>query len=99
MPGYVIANYEIIDREKYDKYPPAVAPTIAEYGGKVLIADHQAAVMEGTPQNVIVALEFPSVEKAKQWYDSPEYGEVKHLRTSTTEGWLVIADSFAKPGK
>ena len=99
MPGYVIANYTIHDREKYDSYPPAVWPTIDQYGGKVLVADHEAVLMEGSPEKVIVILEFPSAQVARQWYDSPEYEEVKHLRTSTTEGWLLIADEFVKPGE
>ena len=97
MPGYVITNYQIVDREKYGRYPPAVAPTVAGYGGKVLVADHEPAVMEGSPENVIVVIAFPSVEKAKEWYGSPEYEKVKRLRTSTTKGWLVIANEFAKP--
>lgn len=99
MRGYVIANYTIHDREKYDSYPPAVWPTIARYGGKVLVADHQASVREGAPEKVIVILEFPSADVARQWYDSPEYREVKDLRISTTEGWLLIADEFVKPGQ
>jgi uncharacterized protein (DUF1330 family) len=97
MPGYVIANYTITDREKYDQYPPAVAPTVAGFGGKVLVADYEPAVMEGSPEKVVVVLEFPSLEKARGWYGSPEYNAVKRLRTSTTEGWLMIANEFAKP--
>lgn len=63
------------------------------------MADHHAAVMEGSPEKVIVILQFPSADVARQWYDSPEYREVKHLRTSTTEGWLLIADEFVEPGE
>jgi uncharacterized protein (DUF1330 family) len=97
MPGYIIANYTINDPETYAKYPPAVGPTIAQYGGKVLVADGEVKAVEGHPQPVTVVLEFESVEAARRWHDSPEYTAIKGLRTSSTEGWLAIADGFVPP--
>ncbi len=97
MPGYVIANYTINDPEAFEKYPPAVGPTLAQYGGKLLVADREGKALEGSPKSVIVVVEFESVEAAQCWYDSPENTAVKGLRTSTTEGWLAIADGFVMP--
>jgi uncharacterized protein (DUF1330 family) len=97
MPGYVIANYMINDPEAFEKYPPAVGPTLAQYGGRLLVADLGVKPMEGRPQPVIVVVEFDSVEAARRWYDSPENTAIKGLRTSTTEGWLAIAAAFEMP--
>ncbi len=97
MPGYVIANHTINDPEAFGKYPPAVGPTLAQYGGKLLVADQGVRAVEGSPQPVIVIIEFESVEAAQRWYDSPENTAVKGLRTSTTDGWLAIANEFMKP--
>jgi uncharacterized protein (DUF1330 family) len=97
MSGYIITNYTIHNPEVYEKYPPAVVPTIFQYGGKVLVADYEANSLEGSPQNVIVVLEFESVEAAQRWYNSPEYREIIHLRTSSTEGWALIAKKFVMP--
>lgn len=97
MPGYVIANYTINDPEAFEKYPPAVGPTIAQYGGRILVADREVKATEGSPKPVIVVVEFDSVEAAQRWYDSPENRAVMGLRTSTTEGWLAIADAFVMP--
>jgi uncharacterized protein (DUF1330 family) len=94
MPGYVIANYTIHDTEAFEKYPPAVRPTLAQYGGKLLVADRKVKAVEGSPQSVIVVVEFESVEAAQRWYDSPENTAVKGLRTSTTDGWLAIAEGL-----
>ena len=94
MPGYVIANYRINDSEAFEKYPPAVGPTLAQYGGKLLVADRAVKGVEGSPQSVIVVIEFESVEAAQRWYDSPENKAVKGLRTSTTDGWLAIAEGL-----
>ena len=62
MPGYVIANYTIKDSEAFEKYPPAVGPTLQQYGGRLLVADRGVRAMEGSPQPVIVVVEFESVE-------------------------------------
>ncbi len=97
MPGYVITNYTINDPEAFQKYPPAVGPTITQYGGKLLVADREVKAVEGSPKPVIVVIEFESVEAARRWYDSPENTAVKSMRTSTTEGWLAIADAFVMP--
>ena len=97
MPGYVIVNYNINDLEAYQKYPPAVGPTIAQYGGKVLVADREVKAVEGSPKQVIVVIEFESEEAAQRWYDSPENTAIKELRTSVTEGWLAIAKGFVMP--
>jgi uncharacterized protein (DUF1330 family) len=99
MPGYVVANYTIIDSDAFEKYPPAVGPTLAQYGGKLLVADRDVRAVEGSPQPVIVVIEFESVEAAQRWYDSPQNTAVKGLRTSTTDGWLAIADAFVTPEK
>jgi uncharacterized protein (DUF1330 family) len=97
MPGYVITNYTINDPETFEKYPPAVGPTLAQYGGKLLVADQGVRAVEGSPKPVIVVIEFESVEAAQRWYDSAENTAVKGLRTSATEGWLAIANEFVKP--
>jgi len=97
MPGYAIAQYTIHDPETYAKYPSSVAPTLSQYGGKLLVADHDCKVLEGNPYQVTIVIEFESVETAQRWYDSPEYRKIMHLRTSSTEGWILIAPQFVIP--
>ena len=94
MSGYVIANYTVHNQQEYDKYPPVVGPTIAQYGGKILIIDRDVNALEGEARRVIVVLEFESVEAAQRWYDSPEYSAIKGLRTSASDGWLVITEGL-----
>ena len=56
-------------------------PAIAAYGGKYVARGGKAEKLEGNwePGRVII-LEFESVEKAKQFIDSPEYREARALR-------------------
>jgi uncharacterized protein (DUF1330 family) len=39
-----------------------------------------------------VIVEFPSVERAKEWWASPEYSEAKALRQATSEGTLLVIE-------
>ena len=106
MSAYVIGNYTVHDPEKYAKYPPAVMPTIIQYGGKTLVADHDletkllSALPEkakGAPHQVFVIIEFESVEAAHRWWESPEYRAIKHYREEASEGWGAIVPGFVIP--
>ena len=96
MSGYVIANYTIHDQEKYEKYPPAVMPTIQQYGGKMLVVERDAKA-KGSPHQVLIVIEFESVQAAQRWYESPEYAAIKHYREEASDGWVVLVPSFEMP--
>ena len=42
----------------------------------------------------IVMLEFPSMEKARAWYDSPEYQEVLPIRLDANRDKMVIFEGL-----
>ncbi len=74
MAAYVVIQAEVTDPEKFKKYQELAGPAVRRYGGKVLAAGGNFETLEGTwPRPTLVMLEFDSVEKAKDWYDSPEY--------------------------
>ncbi|MCD2116539.1 DUF1330 domain-containing protein [Rhodococcus pyridinivorans] len=33
---------------------------------------------------------FPDVDRARSWYESPEYQAILPLRTENSEGWAVV---------
>ncbi|MHC3815404.1 DUF1330 domain-containing protein [Streptomyces sp. DT9] len=47
-----------------------------------------------TPE-VIVVLEFPTIEAARTWYALPAYQELAPLRTRNIPGDLVLVDGVA----
>jgi uncharacterized protein (DUF1330 family) len=50
-------------------------------------------VLEGkAPAGRLVIVEFPSVERAKEWWASPEYSEARAIRQATSEGTLVVIE-------
>ena len=93
MSAYVIANVDVTDPEAYAEYRKGVAATIERYGGRFLVRGGAAQVLEGTfePKRIVV-LEFESVARARQWWDSPEYRPLRDLRQRASQGDLIVAE-------
>lgn len=98
MPGYIIAQYRITDGEGIGQYVDAVMPILQSYGGQPLVVDGASQPMEGNPPHQTVVVRFPSVEKARAFYDSEEYRAVRHFRTDNSDsGSLVIVEGVEGP--
>ena len=80
------------DPDTYAKYAAGVPETVAAYGGTYLVRGVSGEVLEGvwTPKRLVI-LEFESMERAKSWYHSPEYADLKKLRQSASKGNLIFA--------
>ena len=67
---------------------------MALYGGKILGGGTNIEVADGTWSPIgMVVIEFESIAKAKEWYNSPEYTAVKSGRLDSTGGGLVFLDA------
>jgi uncharacterized protein (DUF1330 family) len=93
--GYVIANVSVEDAGAYEDYRSRTAAIIAQYGGRFLVRGGAIEVREGEPGiGRLVILEFPSVEAARTFYDSPEYQAILPIRLNTASSTLVIAEGI-----
>jgi uncharacterized protein (DUF1330 family) len=95
MPAYVVVQVDVKDPIRYDDYKKMVPASIEKFGGRFLVRGGKTHTMEGTwaPKRFVV-VEFPSVERAKAWWASPEYAEAKALRQATSESQMIIAEGF-----
>jgi uncharacterized protein (DUF1330 family) len=93
VSAYVIANVEIKDPVRYEDYKRMVPATLTKYGGRFIVRGGKTEALEGDWQPArLVLLEFPSVEKARAWWHSPEYAAAKALRQATSTGSLLILE-------
>jgi uncharacterized protein (DUF1330 family) len=96
MAAYVLAEIEITNPDGYREYTTIVPGTIAKYGGRFLVRGGAAEVLEGDwPQRRRVLLEFPSLQAARQWWDSPEYEKPKAMRQAASNGRLLLMEGAA----
>jgi uncharacterized protein (DUF1330 family) len=93
MPAYVIIETDIHDPEQYERYKAASPDAVAGGGGRFLARGGELQVLEGdwNPPRIVV-LEFPDLETAKRWYDSPGYQEVKRLRDGAASLRMVAVE-------
>ena len=95
MPAYVLAEITITNPDGYKAYTQQVPATIERYGGRFLVRGGRAHALEGEwPEKRRVIIEFPSVEAARQWWDSPEYAKPKALRRTNSEGRLLLLEGL-----
>ena len=96
MPAYFIVDNEVIDAAGFEEYRKQVPATLEKYGGKILVRGGQHQTLEGDwqPKRIVVTV-FPSLEQARRWYDSAEYGPLKALRMRTARGSVVLVEGVA----
>jgi uncharacterized protein (DUF1330 family) len=78
MSAYIVFTREkTLDQAEIDLYNQQVQATIAGHDIKILAAYGPFEDLEGHPTEGTVIAEFPTMEAAKGWYDSPAYREVR----------------------
>ena len=98
MKAYMIVRCVIHDREKFiSGYGAQAAKLIEEYGGKYLIRAPGAIPLEGIEEdnNSVVISEWPSKERALEFWNSDEYQEIKKLREGIAECKVLVIEADA----
>jgi uncharacterized protein (DUF1330 family) len=97
MPAYVLGEVQVTNAEGYAEYTSTVQATLDRYGGRFLVRGGQAHPLEGEwPERRRVLIEFPTLEAARRWWDSPEYEKPKALRRAHSSGRLVLLEGVAE---
>jgi len=95
MPAYLIVETDITDPEQYEQYKAASPGAIAAGGGRFVVRGGEIAVLEGDwhPKRLVL-VEFPDLEAAKRFYDSPEYQAAKALREGAAQLNMVAVEGI-----
>jgi len=93
VAAYVIANVDVRDPIRYEEYRKMVGPTLTAFGGRFIARGGAVTVLEGDwrPKRLVI-VEFPNAERARAWWESPEYAPAKALRQQTSDGTLLILE-------
>jgi uncharacterized protein (DUF1330 family) len=95
MPAYVIAHIDVQDPTRYEDYKRMSPISIEKFGGRFIARGGKTESLEGTWQpKRIVLIEFPSVERAREWWASADYAPAKALRQATSTGDLVVVEGL-----
>jgi uncharacterized protein (DUF1330 family) len=95
MPGYIIVDIVVHDPVAYEPYKKMAQAAIAQYGGRYIVRGGAVECREGEwkPSRVVV-VEFPTIEQARAFYDSPEYAPALAIRKSVATSNLIIVEGW-----
>ena len=93
MVAYVINDMEVTDPQLLDEYKKLSPVTVAQYGGRFLARGGQSEMLEGNwaPKRLVI-LEFPTVEQAKAWVNSPEYAPARRVRQQASRSNIIVVE-------
>ena len=91
--GYIIAIVNVSDQSKYDEYMKLSPSVIEHFGGRFVARAGNTKVLEGQPvTGRVVIVEFPSFERAEQFYSSPEYQAARKLREGAATAQFILIE-------
>jgi uncharacterized protein (DUF1330 family) len=98
MSAYLINDMEVTDAVAFERYRQLSPPTVAQFGGRFLARGGATQTLEGgwSPKRLVI-LEFPSVERAKAWFDSPDYAPARALRERSARSNIILTEGISLP--
>jgi len=95
MPAYVVVQVDVKDPTRYERYKGMAPASIAQYGGRYLVRGGKTETLEGSwsPTRFVI-LEFPTMARAREWWNCPEYAEAKALRHATASTEMLLVEGL-----
>ena len=94
MPAYIISEVsEVVDAVAMERYRMLAEVTIKQYEGRYLVRGGKWESLEGEwAFERTIVVEFPSWERAKAWYRSPEYATARDLSRVALKRKMLVLD-------
>lgn len=93
MPAYIIARVQVTDPEQYKEYTKLTPAAIEACGGRFIVRGGKTVTLEGeTETRRLVVIEFPTMEQAQAFYDSPLYRKAREVRAGAAIGQFVAVE-------
>jgi len=93
MPAYLICRIHVTDSQRYDEYKKLTPAAIAKHGGRFVVRGGPVTTLEGPDEHDrVVVIEFPTMERAKAFWDGPDYAAAKALRKNAATGQFILVE-------
>ncbi len=96
MPSaYIIADVTVTNAEQYEDYKKWSSAAMQAHGAEVCVRGGKVEVIEGdwSPTRLVM-LKFPSVEAAKAFNASPEYGKARTARQGAAIMRMIVVEGL-----
>ena len=94
--AYLVVDAKSSDPERMVEYRRLSSIAVEAFGGRFLVRGGPYEVLEGNwqPQRLVV-IEFESRERAKAFYDSPEYVAARQARAGVSSFDMVLVEGYS----
>jgi uncharacterized protein (DUF1330 family) len=93
MPAYFIIYLQSVkDPGALAEYRRLAVPAFEKSDAVIRVRGGKAEVLEGEPLQHVVMLEFPDLQAARAWYDSPEYQAALPHRLAGAVSYSVLVE-------
>jgi len=95
MSAYIIVRIDVTDPHLLKEYQKVAPEIVDKYDGKFIARGGETITLEGTEERRrIVLLEFPTLNRAKEFFDSHEYQEAIKLREDIARFEMVAIEGI-----
>jgi uncharacterized protein (DUF1330 family) len=94
--AYMVVDAKSTDPERMVEYRRLSSIAVDKFGGRFLVRGAAYETLEGQwqPQRLVV-IEFESMEKARAFYDSPEYVSARQARAGVSSFDMVLVEGYS----
>jgi uncharacterized protein (DUF1330 family) len=86
MGAFMFIQADVTNPEQFMEYAKRAPALIEKFGGRYRCMRGAVEQLEGNPDNrKIVVSEWPSMEAAQTFWNSPEYQQLKDVRAGSAE--------------
>jgi len=93
--GYILAQIDVTNPTQYAEYAKLSPGIIEKFGGRFLARGGKTETLEGAAgKSRVVVIEFPSYDKAKQFYNSLDYQAARKVRAGAATVQFVLVEGM-----
>ena len=100
-PAYFVLLRKVLDPEPAQRYLEGAGPITEAYGGEYLARGAVPTVLEGDLFGLgtdngyaMVIVRFPSAERARSFYDSPEYRPLRDVARQAFDRQMIMIEGL-----
>ena len=93
MSAYIVVDAKSSDPDRMAEYRRLALTAVEKYGGRYLVRGGSCQRLEGDwqPERLVV-VQFDSGEKARKFYDSPEYVAARRARAGCSQFDMLLVE-------
>ena len=99
MPAYMISQVTVTNQEKFQEYLATTRDVGAKYGAKLVAMGDQPRMLNGESDGhqLVVVVEFESMDQLDTWHKSEEYKALVPLRDAGSVQRMVAYEAMVPP--